>query len=173
MSIRYSFKTPVTFHKHENADPNVIGNELERITLANNGRLTPHAVVDSARNRRSPLHPHFEWSDKIAAEAYRLDQARELVRTIRIEDTENSDTPPRRAFLSINDGGTSYRGLAEVLGSNSLQLRVLQAAERELQAFEHRYQELLDVCSIVRAARTKVQERIVETTQQQDSRPPS
>jgi hypothetical protein len=171
MPIRYSFKEPITFHKHEDADPNVIGPELERIISENKGRLTPHVVVDSARNRRSPLHRHFEWNDKVAAEAYRLEQARELIRTIRIEDTEHSDTPPRRAFLSVNDNGTSYRTVNEVLNSQHLQLAVLIAAEKELKAFESRYGELLDICSLVRDARARLRQRI-EQTKDETLRPP-
>ena len=43
------------------------------------GRLTPTEVLDEARDPSSPLHPHFEWEDSIAAESYRLIQARELI----------------------------------------------------------------------------------------------
>jgi len=54
------------------------------------GRLTPSAVVDSARNPDSPLHPLFDWNDASAAEAHRLDTARGLIRrvvvTVEIED---------------------------------------------------------------------------------------
>jgi hypothetical protein len=160
--LRYVFREPTIFHNNKDADPTVIGNELERIRSANNGRLMAHAVVDEARNRRNPLHRYFEWNDKNAAEAYRLDQARDLIRIIQIEDTD-TDKPPRRAFLSVNDDGKSYRAINEVLNSQSLQLAVLVAAERELKAFEHRYAELMEICELVRDARARLRQRIEQT----------
>ncbi len=49
------------------------------------GRLFPSEVLNAARDENSPLHDFFEWDDSAAAEAYRLDQARELIRRIKIE----------------------------------------------------------------------------------------
>ena len=48
------------------------------------GRLTPRAVIDAARPKGSPLHRYFEWNDGRAAAAYRLDQARFIIRHVRI-----------------------------------------------------------------------------------------
>lgn len=170
MPIRYVFREPTIFHNSKDADPDVIGQELTRIKDANKGRLLPQTVVDEARNRRNPLHRHFEWNDKTAAEAYRLDQARSLIRIIQIEDTD-SDAAPRRAFVSVNDDGKAYRSVAEVLSSESLQLAVLVSAEKELRAFEARYNELLDICELVREARARLRQRIQRT--QPEARPGS
>src|SRR5580765_2008829 len=130
MPLRYTFREPGIFHNNKEADPDAIGQELTRIKDANKGRLTPQSVVEEARKRSNPLHRHFEWNDKTAAEAYRLDQARTLIRIVQVEDTDNGDKP-RRAFVSVNDDGVSYRGVTEVLSSQSLQLAVLVSAERE------------------------------------------
>ena len=46
------------------------------------GRLTPDAVVNAARDSENPLHPHFEWDDTKAAEAHRRNQARTLIKTV-------------------------------------------------------------------------------------------
>lgn len=59
-----------------------IAAELRR--LERNGRLTPQRVVEAAKSKKSPLHEFFEWNDVVAAEAYRLDQARALIRTVGI-----------------------------------------------------------------------------------------
>lgn len=48
----------------------------------NRGRITPQAVVDEASNPKHPLHNLFEWDDTEAARKYRLDQARELIRSV-------------------------------------------------------------------------------------------
>lgn len=49
-----------------------------------NGRLTPERVLDDAKRPESPLHKHFQWDDQKAAEQHRLDQARDLIRTVKI-----------------------------------------------------------------------------------------
>ncbi len=49
------------------------------------GRLTPQEVVEAARAEASAIHGCFEWDDGKAAEAYRIEQARELIRRVKIE----------------------------------------------------------------------------------------
>lgn len=64
--------------------------EVAKILAAlerDNGRLVPSDVVEAARDPNSPLHQHFEWNDSEAAEKYRLDQARTLIRSVKIEVT--------------------------------------------------------------------------------------
>lgn len=38
--------------------------------------ITPEQVLEKARDEQSELHKCFEWNDSIAAEKYRLQQAR-------------------------------------------------------------------------------------------------
>lgn len=49
-----------------------------------NGILTSKLVVDEARDPKNPLHDRFEWDDGIAGEAFRMDQARTLIRSFRV-----------------------------------------------------------------------------------------
>ena len=56
--------------------------ELER--LEREGRLSPSQVVNEARNIHSPLHEVFVWDDTVAAEKYRIVQARQLIRSFKI-----------------------------------------------------------------------------------------
>lgn len=49
------------------------------------GVVTPARVVDAARDKASVLHEYFEWDDAAAAESHRLDQARALIRSVRVE----------------------------------------------------------------------------------------
>jgi hypothetical protein len=154
---------PLTFKSADKADPEVIGKALTEIAAKHKGELTPHAVIAAAKAPSHPLHKHFEWSDKVAADKYRLDQARTIIRAVKLlEDGSNANS--QRAFLSITDrGGTSYRTLSDVLGSADLQRRVMENALRDLQAFEHRYKELDDICLTVRQARERLADRLNET----------
>lgn len=157
--VKYVFKDeqPVRLKNAAKADAQKIGTALEEIAAQNNGEVTPVTIVDAARNPKSPLHPHFEWDTTAAAEAYRREQARDLIRIVRIRDETRAEPP--RAFLSVTTKkGVSYRRLNDVLESVSLSSAVLDQAERDLLAFERRYQDLLEVCNIVAEARAKVKE---------------
>lgn len=157
--IVYRFREPLTIHGGKEANPQVIGQALEAIREESGGELRPRAVVEAARDKDHPLHPHFEWNDAKAAEAYRLDQARVLIRSIQIEEDDEADQRP--AYISIHgQNGTSYRTISEVLKSEDLQRRVLVAAERDLKAFEERYKQLYRICEIVAAARERLTEEI-------------
>jgi len=65
--------------------------ELEKI----DGSIVPEDVVQVARDPKHVLHNLFEWDDKKAANAHRLDQARRLIREVRIvyREPESDMTP--------------------------------------------------------------------------------
>ncbi|MDI6026721.1 hypothetical protein QBK99_11015 [Corticibacterium sp. UT-5YL-CI-8] len=152
--VKYVFKDgPITIRGAKDADPQLIGEALASLSDAAGGELTPSAVVESAREPESPLHGHFDWNDAEAAEKWRVEQARTLIRCIRVDEV-GSNQEPAPAFISISDtGGVSYRSVAEVRSSSDLQGKLLAAAERDLQAFTVRYRMLKDICAIVETAR--------------------
>ncbi len=61
-----------------------ISKELTRL-YNRDGFLKPSIVVAEAKPVTSPLHNVFEWNDKKAGAAYRLDQARRVIRSTPIE----------------------------------------------------------------------------------------
>lgn len=62
-----------------------VASRLRALAERGDGTITPEAVIDDARSPDSPLHGEFEWDDSAAAHAYRLDQARHLIRSVRVE----------------------------------------------------------------------------------------
>lgn len=62
---------------------------LELRKLHCEGRLLAQDVVEAARNKASVLHGFFDWDDSSAAEKYRLDQARDLIASVRVDLTVN------------------------------------------------------------------------------------
>lgn len=64
-------------------DAEVAGAELERIR-EETGVLMPDAVVEESRPKDAPLHPAFEWDNKRAGQAWRVHQARNLIRAIQV-----------------------------------------------------------------------------------------
>ena len=61
-----------------------IRDALRRLADGNGGVLLPENVVEAARDEASPLHEHFQWDDGEAARQWRLEQARALIRTVRL-----------------------------------------------------------------------------------------
>lgn len=71
-----------------------IRNRLAEIARANGGVLTPADVVEDAKSKQSPLHGQFEWNVKAAARQHWLNQARDLIRTVRVAVTEEWISAP-------------------------------------------------------------------------------
>ncbi len=155
--IQYVFKDgPLTFKNAKTAKPQKIGLALAKIEKANAGKLTPRATVAAARDERSALHPHFEWDDAIAAEGYRVEQARTIISAIRVVEDDGL-AQPHHAYLSVMDGaGVAYRSHGEIQRSAELQLAVLRQAERDLEAWERRHDDLVGACRLVNQARDDV-----------------
>lgn len=70
--------------------------ELQKIATANGGVLVPEHVVEAARDENHPLHKQFEWDDEEAARAWRIEQARGLIRSVTLKvhtETVTVDAP--------------------------------------------------------------------------------
>jgi hypothetical protein len=79
------------------------------------GRLLEEDVVADARNPASPLHPHFEWDNRAAAEAHRLQQARQLIRMVRVVVTVHRvDVTGPKYVRDYKNDGVGYRDVALV-----------------------------------------------------------
>ncbi len=63
------------------------------------GRLNAGVVVDMAADPASPLHAHFEWDDAEAAQRHRQDQARALIRSVRLTVTYHAISFEAPAFV--------------------------------------------------------------------------
>lgn len=146
----YTFKAdePVRIKNAKDADPEIIGAVFSEIARKNNNHLHAHTVVNEARDPASPLHKHFEWDNSKAAEGFRLQQARALIRTVLVSDNNNPEAEPVRAFFSIKDDkdGYSYRPVETVVSSAELRLSLLRSARRDLRAFQIRYRSITELC---------------------------
>lgn len=58
--------------------------EMDSVERAH-GTLLAEDVRETARDPASSLHRFFEWDDTVAGEAYRLEQARHLIRSYKVE----------------------------------------------------------------------------------------
>jgi len=65
----------------------VIAQALQALSDQNGGRLSAEIVVEAASFPDSPIHGLFTWNDEIAGQRWRLEQARELIRSVRVTVT--------------------------------------------------------------------------------------
>ena len=67
--------------------------ELKRIYEKFNGYLIPDNVVEESKPVQAPLHGVFDWDDQKAADNWRRQQARLLIRSVQIEFADKSRQP--------------------------------------------------------------------------------
>ncbi len=125
---------------HENAQK--VSVELDRI-LSTNGELTALGVLDDARDPKSTLHSHFTWDDSEAAEAHRLHEARQLIRSVSVImwDEERGERYSPRKHISVRQGSVrSYEHVATILSDAELRAQVVKRGLKELESWCRRYQ---------------------------------
>lgn len=97
------------------------------------GKLTPTEVIESARAKTSPLHSLFEWDNGRAADSYRIQQARELIRTVRLEVTIHKREVRVVHFTRDPDVPKDEMGYVNITKVNPQNARLILAHElREL-----------------------------------------
>ena len=111
--------------------------------------LTAQTLLDANRAEGTPLHDEFEWNDSIAAEEYRLQQARHIINCLCIK-TESKKEQPVRAFFKISDA-ESYENINVIVSSEDKYGRLLDTAMRELIAFETKYSSLTELSPVFKA----------------------
>lgn len=105
------------------------------------GEMTPAVVVEEARPAGSPLHTHFEWDDTVAGEKYRLVQAQELIRSVKVTFVKNDEVKDVRAWVSVSrvDNYREYLPVEEVVQDPFSYRLVLQEMERDIATLERKY----------------------------------
>src|SRR4029434_7353041 len=78
------------------------------------GHLHPATVVDDARDPTSPLHDFFEWDDSTAAQQYRLGQARQLIRRVKIQVTVHDIPMDVMRYVRDPDDQGNYSNIIRV-----------------------------------------------------------
>ena len=133
-------------------DPQVAGAEMERVRTMQNGRLEARDLVEQSREPTAPLHPAFEWNNEVAAEAYRVEQAKYMIRSIEVVVRDEPEAKPVRAFVSVKrDEDRSYTSVSHAMSDADLRKQVLQNALRELEAWRNRYAELVELANVFAA----------------------
>ena len=106
-----------------------IESAIQRI-YERDGEVKPTTVVREARDKSSPLHGVFEWNDSKAAQQYRLNQARRIIRAVKITVEEQPEqlihVPTIETQESSREG--TYKPVSVVVESQDEFSRALDEA---------------------------------------------
>jgi hypothetical protein len=134
------------------ADAQKVGERIETIQREHGGAVTPESLVIEARDKKSPLHPCFEWDDRVAATTYRIEQARYILRSLTVSSVHEDSAEPTRAFVAVRDEDDNerrvYRHAAAVMQSPVLRDQVIHDALRELSAWRRKYAGLQELAEV-------------------------
>lgn len=139
-------------------DAQVVGETLEELRQRHSG-LTAEIVLEEARPPSSPLHPAFEWNDKKAAEEYRKEQARSLIRSVVVYDAVPQQPVPVRAFVVVREEEDKqiYTATSIALSDPTLRAQVLRRALSELEDWSERYHVLRELADVIDLSRRTIQ----------------
>lgn len=122
------------------------------------GQLVPEEVVDVATDPTHPLHQFFEWDDTAAGRRWRVTQASNLIRSVKVRVTTESNGDINdyrvRAWIPARSAGAeapphAYLPEEEIRANPALRTVTLQQMKRELNAFRRRYQHLAEFWAAV------------------------
>jgi hypothetical protein len=120
-----------------------VAQELQAIE-AKQGHLVPVSAVGEVKNNPKlypTLHGHLIWDDKVAGARHRIEQMRELIRSVRIEVLNDEPLGARtvRQYVSVGDSsGRAYHRIDEVMGREELRTQAFGQWEKEVAALRAR-----------------------------------
>lgn len=129
---------------HIKTDPNIVGRMFEELEKTEQG-LTAQTLLDANRPKNAPLHNEFEWDNRKAAEAYRLNQSSYIIRSIVVVPEEKPQEFVRAVF-SVGDG--KYENIRAILSDERKRESLLSIALRDLKSFERKYNTLSELAPI-------------------------
>jgi len=129
--------------------PETAAIELERIRSMH-GVLRAEDVVAEAKDPDNALHSVFEWDDTTAAENYRKEQARNLIRSVVVEVVDKKESEPLtvRAFVHL-ESAKGYAETLDALANVETREEVLSRARAEMQSWMRRYRHLEEYADLV------------------------
>lgn len=124
------------------ADAEKVSAEIESI----GSEASPAEIVEKAKDESTELHKCFEWDDSIAAQRWRLQQARQIVCLLVYTDEkkEEEEQAPIRFFVKASSN-KGYQPVKLVVRDKDEYQAMLDRAIRELKAFQEKYQRLSEL----------------------------
>lgn len=113
------------------------------------GKFTPMEVLEKAKDETTELHKCFEWNDSIAAEKYRLEQAKNIIRMLVYEKETKEQAVVR--YYAKTETKHVYQPTKQFLVQEDEYQGLLRRALAELEAFKNKYHTLTELENIFEA----------------------
>ena len=113
------------------------------------GKFTPMEVLEKAKDETTELHKCFEWNDSIAAEKYRLEQAKNIIRMLVYEKETKEQAVVR--YYAKTETKHVYQPTKQFLVQEDEYQGLLRRALAELEAFKNKYHTLTELEGIFEA----------------------
>lgn len=123
--------------------------ELLQISRDHGDLLHPVHVVAAAKSPKSALHSSFEWDDKKAAHAHRLEQARQIIRVCLPATDANGDGMVSLPCKRIAGGG--YVPVSVVIHDSVLREDMMSDARKTMLHFKARFSSLAELAGVFAA----------------------
>lgn len=119
------------------------------------GEVKPKTIVKEAKSADSLLHPAFEWNDTEAAEKYREQQAKQIIRDIVVvQESVNENPIITRAIVNVSVENSpitengKYCLVSTAMSNPETREIVLRRALKELMAFKEKYSEISELAGL-------------------------
>lgn len=122
------------------------------------GAVTPERLVEVSKPKDAPLHNEFEWNNTIAAQKYREEQARQIIKNIVIiEVSEDIEEPKEvkcwvnsdRAFVPTDERLHKYVTIDTALSTETWRNNLLKTARKDMTSFIAKYRRLTELSKII------------------------
>jgi hypothetical protein len=146
----YKFITPGLWGD-VTADEAVV--ELERIR-EKYGTLKPEMVVEESKPEGALLHKCFQWDDTKAADMWRKEQARQLIKNITVTVTNDSVSATVRAIVNVvtsESDKRSYVPLIKAIHDDASYQDLLGQAKADMESFIAKYSQLNELNAVKQA----------------------
>lgn len=147
---------PVDGARLKKKDAEAVAKEFTAIHRAA-GVVSQELIVQRAADPGSPIHHLFQWDDSEAARLYRLEQARCLLRSVRVVYTSPNKEPIKtRAFVraaapSDEGGNLHFQPTMVLMKDGGQRAALVRRAWQELQSWRKRHASLTEFAEVFSA----------------------
>lgn len=100
MKRKYVYDGPERIVAEDKAQE--IGEAIESLAKSKGGTFKPKDLVEAGRKKGSLLHDFFEWQDSVAAQKWRNEQAKHLLRVLKVRVDVDGEERLERAFICVD-----------------------------------------------------------------------
>lgn len=139
--------------------PTAVAKAVRDVYVDSGGKDMVTAVLKRAEDTESALHAYFEWDNDAAAQAYRLSQATDLIRRVKVKVIHPGVSKPIkvRAYIpkrelpaETPDDTTagSYKAIEEIGGGTAAEMMLLASIERDVKRLQQKYKNVVDFIEV-------------------------